>query len=76
AYYHRTRPWGVDPSIPSCEHAPEHKPTNSYPSGHGILGYATGTVLAALLPSRAAEILGRAADYGLSREVCGVHFPS
>ncbi len=76
AYFHRTRPWGIDPTLPSCEHAPEHKPTNSYPSGHAMLGYSTGFVLARLLPGRAPEILARAADYGYSREVCGVHFRS
>jgi acid phosphatase (class A) len=75
-YFHRTRPWGVDPALPSCEHAPEHKPTNSYPSGHAILGYSTGYVLARLLPGRAADVLGRAADYATSREICGVHFPT
>lgn len=76
AHFHRMRPWGVDPTLPSCEHAPEHQPTNSYPSGHAILGYSAGYVLARLLPGRASDILGRAADYGYSREVCGVHFPS
>ncbi len=76
AFYHRTRPWGVDPTLPSCEHAPDHKPTNSYPSGHAILGYSVGYVLARLLPGRASDILSRAADYAYSREVCGVHFPS
>ncbi|OYY89396.1 MAG: phosphoesterase [Sphingomonas sp. 28-66-16] len=76
AYFHRARPWGVDPTLASCERAPEHKPINSYPSGHAILGYSAGYVLAQLLPGRATEIVGRAADYGYSREVCGVHFAS
>lgn len=75
-YYHRTRPWGVDGGLPACEHAPEHKPTKSYPSGHATLGYSTGYVLARLLPGRAADILDRASDYAISREICGVHFPS
>ncbi|MFX8242857.1 phosphatase PAP2 family protein, partial [Acinetobacter baumannii] len=57
AYYHRTRPWGVDPGIASCERAPEHKPTNSYPSGHAILGFSVGFVLADLIPARAPDIL-------------------
>lgn len=73
-YFHRTRPFGIDPTIPSC--AKTGKPLKSYPSGHATLGYSTGFVLAHLLPGRSAEILDRAADYATGREYCGVHFPT
>jgi acid phosphatase (class A) len=35
-----------------------------------------GLVLARLIPEKAPIILARANDYALSREICGVHFPS
>lgn len=76
AYYNRTRPWAIDPRLASCEHAPEHKPMNSYPSGHAILAFSVGYVLAELIPAQAEAIQARASDYAYSRLVCGVHFPS
>ncbi|MDR0780123.1 MAG: phosphatase PAP2 family protein [Pseudomonadales bacterium] len=75
AVFARNRPWAVDPAIVSiCD--PNDKPATSYPSGHGMLGYATALVLVELLPNRAQAILARAQDYGFSRVVCGSHFPS
>lgn len=72
----RIRPWGVDPTLRACDAKPGSKPLRSYPSGHGVLGYSAGYVLAQLMPSRAPAILARAADYALSREYCAAHFPS
>lgn len=74
AYFHRTRPYAVDPMMPTC--VAGGRPAKSYPSGHATLGYSTGFVLAHLLAGRSAAILDRAADYAMSRELCGVHFPS
>jgi acid phosphatase (class A) len=76
-YFMRTRPWGIDKTLPYCDsNKPNAKPTNSYPSGHSSLGFSVGPVLAQLLPDKAQAILARADDYAYSREVCGVHFPS
>lgn len=75
-YFARTRPWGVDPSLPNCHTGTTRKPVGSYPSGHTIVAYSMGTTLAALAPSKGAAILVRARDYALNREYCGVHFPS
>lgn len=72
----RTRPWGVDATLHACDAKPGSRPVRSYPSGHAVLGYSVGYVLAQLLPSRAAAIQARAADYALSREYCAAHFPS
>jgi len=47
-----------------------------YPSGHATLSWATGLVLAELLPSRATAIMARARAYGESRVICGVHTAS
>lgn len=76
AYFHRTRPYGVDPTLPNCAKKTVGKPATSYPSGHAILSYSTGFVLARLIKGRSAEIFDRAADYAMSRELCGVHFAS
>ncbi len=74
-YFHRTRPYVFDTTLRTCE-KPDAKPQNSYPSGHATLGFATGVVLAALMPSKAQIILARAADYAHERLVCGVHYRS
>jgi acid phosphatase (class A) len=75
-HFARVRPWGADPSLPNCDAGKGKKPGRSYPSGHATLGYSVGWALAQLLPNRAPAILARARDYALSREICGVHFPS
>ncbi|HEX8031823.1 MAG TPA: phosphatase PAP2 family protein, partial [Vicinamibacterales bacterium] len=51
-------------------------PGRSYPSGHATLSYSVGPVLARLMPAKAGAIMARAQDYALSRQICGVHFPS
>jgi acid phosphatase (class A) len=50
--------------------------SRSYPSGHAALGWAWALVLAELIPDRADAILERGRDFGWSRVVCGVHYPS
>lgn len=75
-YFARIRPWGVDATLPNCDAGAGKKPTRSYPSGHATLGYSVGTVLARLMPDKAGAIMARATDYALSRQICGVHFPS
>lgn len=75
-FFARVRPWGVDPTMPNCDEGKGKKPTRGYPSGHAMLGYSVGYVLAQLAPDKAPAILARSSDYALSREICGVHFPS
>jgi acid phosphatase (class A) len=75
-HFARIRPWGVDPSLPNCDAGKGKKALGSYPSGHSGLGYSVGWALAQLMPDKAPAILARAQDYALSREICGVHFPS
>ena len=74
--FNRTRPWGTDTTIHSCEGASGKQPTRGYPSGHSGLGYSVGWTLAQLMPDRAQAILDRARDYAVSREICGEHFAS
>ncbi|NIJ65129.1 acid phosphatase (class A) [Sphingomonas leidyi] len=75
-HFARVRPWGVDPTMPNCDAGKGKQPTRSYPSGHSTLGYSVGLMLATLAPAKARAVLDRARDYALSREICGVHFPS
>jgi len=58
--------------------APEASPKNgnSYPSGHATFGWSVALMLAEVAPERAQAILARGREYGESRMVCGVHFPS
>jgi DNA-binding beta-propeller fold protein YncE len=74
--FRRIRPYGVDATMPTCTKVSRDKPAKSYPSGHAGMGWSVGWTLARLLPDKAPEILARANDYALSRELCGVHFPS
>jgi acid phosphatase (class A) len=72
-FFKRARPWVAVPDLKTC--GPRginwH---SSYPSGHATMGYATGVVLAALIPEKAQAILTRASGYAENRIVCGMHF--
>jgi acid phosphatase (class A) len=50
--------------------------SGSYPSGHGMIGWSWALVVSELAPDRTANIMSRGRDFGDSRVVCGVHFPS
>ena len=73
--YKRPRPPLVDPTVTTCVRLPENG-LNSYPSGHAMWGAMAGTLLAELVPAKAEALKARGLDYGLSRAVCGVHYPS
>ena len=75
-YFHRVRPYSVDPTLKTCEPVKPGKAANSYPSGHATLAFSMGVVLAALLPAKSQAILARASEYAEHRLVCGVHFRS
>ncbi len=47
----------------------------SFPSGHTNGGYNDALLLAQMLPERFVPLIDRAATYGYSRLVLGVHFP-
>jgi len=77
AYFHRLRPYAVDPSVKACEPVkPGKKAANSYPSGHSSLAFSMGVVLASLVPEKSQAILARAQEYADHRLVCGVHYRS
>lgn len=74
--YRRKRPFLRD-SGPICVPR-DQLLVNSYdyPSGHSMLGWMTGLILAELEPDHAVTILARARAYGESRVFCGVHTAS
>lgn len=77
AKYSRTRPLIGHDDAPICVPREDWMKTNgSYPSGHSAAGWAWGLVLVELVPERATQISARARDFGDSRWICGVHFPS
>ena len=47
----------------------------AFPSGHTAYAYGNGIVLATLLPELGPEIITRASEAGLARNVLGVHYP-
>ncbi|WP_255308929.1 acid phosphatase [Sphingobium fuliginis] len=70
--FQRARPFTIDAG-PICQPAAEVVNSYDYPSGHTTRGWTWATLLAQLLPERAAPILARGRAYGESRIVCGVH---
>lgn len=75
--YDRERPFEVDSAVTTCVETTDRiRASGSYPSGHAAFGWAWGLVLAELDPVRADAILARAREYGDSRVVCGLHYPS
>jgi len=73
----RPRPVGVDPGRPTCTAVtPAGRSSASYPSGSATVGTAYGEAVAALDPVRAeaAREIGR--QIGISRIVCGMHYPA
>lgn len=79
-YFMRPRPYVTHrdglPDVLPLRRLPAKFDNTSFPSGHASFGYATASVLAALLPERAATIMARADRYGDHRVILGAHFPS
>lgn len=73
-FFHRKRPWVIDPSIKTCTLETLNQIPNSYPSGHASLAYSLGVVLTHLMPEKSQVILARASEYAEHRLVCGMHF--
>lgn len=75
--FDRDRPFEVDAAVTPCI-APDDRlrASGSYPSGHAAFGWAWALVLAELAPEHADAILARGREYGDSRVVCGLHYPS
>jgi len=48
----------------------------SYPSGHASIGWIWALILKDLFPHRSREILKRGRQFGISRNICNVHWHS
>lgn len=75
--YQRQRPFMVNGG-PIC--TPKERETlskdGSYPSGHTAYGWAWALILSEVAPERGNVILARGLQFGESRVVCNVHWPS
>lgn len=73
----RPRPVGDDAERRPCQRVSEaSQKSASYPSGSSTVASVYGEAFAALEPQRAAEVRRIAHEMGLSRLVCGMHYPS
>jgi acid phosphatase (class A) len=73
----RRRPFVDFPNLPKCPLVYDALgSTGSYPSGHAILGWLWGSILAETAPEFADALLARGIAFGDSRVVCGFHYPS
>jgi len=83
SYFNYPRPFLIDGNsirkVPdnsvSQDGAPYEATGGAYPSGHTNTGYTDALLLAEMLPERFDALLNRAAGYGYSRVVLGVHYP-
>ena len=72
-FWHRPRPFRVSPEVRAIGHRPE---SGSYPSGHAIRGYLVAIILSNMVPEKREALFARGREYGMSRVVAGVHFPT
>jgi acid phosphatase (class A) len=70
----RPRPFLADPGLKTC--VPLPVAGSSYPSGHAGWGWLSAQILARVEPTHTSALLARGRDYGQSRVVCAVHYPS
>jgi acid phosphatase (class A) len=76
-HYQRARPFMLN-NTPICTPDDEAalRKDGSYPSGHTAIGWAWALILAEVFPEQADEIYIRGKEFGISRNVCNVHWHS
>ena len=73
----RPRPVGVDPARAACTTvSAAGRASASYPSGSATVGSAYGEAVAALDPAHAVAAREIGHQIGVSRLVCGMHYPA
>jgi acid phosphatase (class A) len=76
-HYQRARPFMVNnTAICTPEEEALLRKDGSYPSGHTAIGWAWELILAEVFPEQADVILERGKQFGISRNVCNVHWHS
>ncbi len=75
-YFQHPRPYDLDPNIKSLCGSKAGGPKNSYPSGHGTVGYLSAAVLSMMVPEKAEALYARADEYAHNRIICGDHYAS
>jgi acid phosphatase (class A) len=73
-YFQHPRPYDLDANIKSICGSNPGGPKNSYPSGHGTMGYVAAILLTMMVPEKASVIHARADEYAHNRVVCGDHY--
>jgi len=76
-HYQRERPFMVN-NTPICTPEDEEglRKDGSYPSGHTAIGWTWALILTEVFPEQADDILIRGKEFGISRNVCNVHWHS
>jgi acid phosphatase (class A) len=76
-HYQRVRPFMVN-NAPICTPEEEEmlRKDGSYPSGHTAIGWAWALILSEVFPEQADVIMERGKEFGISRNVCNVHWHS
>lgn len=76
-HYQRGRPF-MQNGAPTCSPEDEEylRTDGSYPSGHTAIGWAWALILTEVFPEQADEIMVRGREFGISRNVCNVHWYS
>lgn len=76
-HYQRKRPFMVNGHATCTPEEEEFlREDGSYPSGHTAIGWAWALILTELFPDQADAILERGKQFGISRNVCNVHWHS
>jgi len=76
-HYNRERPFMINGG-PTCTPEEEEylSKDGSYPSGHTAIGWAWALILTELFPDQTDVILDRGKEFGISRNICNVHWHS
>lgn len=76
-FYERPRPFMVN-HLPTLTPQDEDilKEDGSYPSGHTAVGWIWALILVDLFPFYSYEVLERGRQFGISRNICNVHWHS
>ena len=76
-HYQRQRPFMVNgATICTPQDEAGLREDGSYPSGHAAIGWAWALILVEVFPEQSGAILQRGKQFGISRNVCNVHWHS